>query len=194
MYRIAVTNRHLCEGGFLNRIEMLAQGDYYDAILLREKDLSEEEYRTLSENVLSICRNYGKECILHTFWQTALKLSHPFVHLPLPVLAEMPSGQRGRFRKLGVSVHSLEQLRWAEQYGASYVTAGHIFPTDCKRGEPPRGIGFLREICDCAHVPVYGIGGISPQNEEQVTAQGAAGVCVMSGCMTGKCGNHDCPI
>ena len=50
MYRIAVTNRHLCEGDFLERIRQIAQGDEYNAILLREKDLSHEEYEELAKN------------------------------------------------------------------------------------------------------------------------------------------------
>ena len=49
MYRIAVTNRHLCEGDFLERIRQIAQGDEYNAILLREKDLSHEEYEELAD-------------------------------------------------------------------------------------------------------------------------------------------------
>ena len=54
MYRIAVTNRHLCEGDFLERIRQIAQGDEYNAILLREKDLSHEEYEELAKKVLKI--------------------------------------------------------------------------------------------------------------------------------------------
>jgi len=56
MYRIAVTNRHLCEGDFLERIRQIAQGDEYNAILLREKDLSHEEYEESFEN-----HKFGRE-------------------------------------------------------------------------------------------------------------------------------------
>ena len=65
MYRIAVTNRHLCEGDFLERIRQIAQGDEYNAILLREKDLSHEEYEELAKKVLKITNLAGKKCILH---------------------------------------------------------------------------------------------------------------------------------
>lgn len=60
MYRIAVTNRHLCEGDFLERIRQIAQGDEYNAILLREKDLSHEEYEELAKKVLKITNLAGK--------------------------------------------------------------------------------------------------------------------------------------
>lgn len=54
----------------------------------------------------------------------------------------------------------------AEQLGASYLTAGHIYATDCKRGLPPRGLGFLKEVCREVSIPVYGIGGIKFDEEQ----------------------------
>ena len=183
MYRIAVTNRHLCRGDFLERIEMLARGGQYQRILLREKDLEKEEYVKLAGEVLAICKKYGKMCVFHNFPEAAYRWDHPFLHLPLPVLGEMPADERARFRELGTSVHSFLQAEQAEKLGATYMTAGHIFATDCKKGLEPRGLDFLRKICQAASVPVYGIGGITDENEALVTGQGAAGVCVMSGCM-----------
>ena len=50
------------------------------------------------------------------------------------------------FPNLGTSVHSIGQLRKAESFGVSYVTAGHIFTTDCKKDLAPRGLGFLSDV------------------------------------------------
>ena len=85
-------------------------------------------------------------------------------------------------QQIGVSVHSAEEAREAVRLGASYLTAGHVFATDCKKGVPPRGLEFLKEICELAPVPVYGIGGIRLDTEQirEVLAQGAAGACIMS--------------
>ena len=71
--------------------------------------------------------------------------------------------------------------------GASYLIAGHIFATDCKRGLPGRGLPFLREVCAAADKPVFAIGGITPGNIADVRNTGAQGVCVMSGLM--RCEN-----
>ena len=54
---IAVSNRKLCERSFLEQIERVCQMKP-QAIILREKDLLEEEYRILSEEVLSVCKKY----------------------------------------------------------------------------------------------------------------------------------------
>ena len=40
----------------------------------------------------------------------------------------------------------------AERLGATYVTAGHIFTTDCKKGLPPRGLDFLKNVCDAVTI------------------------------------------
>ena len=182
-----MTNRLLCQGDFLARVEMLAQGKKYQAILLREKDLTEEEYETLASEVLAITRHYGKECILHSFVHVAEKLCHPYLHLPLSLWEKIPMEKRRKmrdiFQEIGTSVHSASQLQEAVALGADYVTAGHIFTTDCKKGLPPRGLSFLHDICEQSPFPVYGIGGITADNEEDVIRQGAAGVCIMSGCM-----------
>ena len=86
---------------------------------------------------------------------------------------------------LGSSVHSLEEAEEAFSLGAEYLTAGHIYATDCKKGLPPRGTAFLEEICRAVPVPVYAIGGIRLEQEqiEKTLAAGARGVCIMSGAM-----------
>ncbi|MGN0713417.1 MAG: thiamine phosphate synthase [Anaerovoracaceae bacterium] len=38
-------------------------------------------------------------------------------------------------------------------------------------------------MCKAVAIPVYAIGGISPENIDAVRAAGAAGACVMSGLM-----------
>ena len=181
---IAVSNRKLCERPFLEQIERVCQMKP-QAIILREKDLSEEEYRILSEEVLSVCKKYEIPCILHKFWKTALELECTSVHLPLPILQKIADEEKKKFTKIGISIHSVEEAKEAEQLGASYLTAGHIYATDCKRGLPPRGLGFLKEVCREVSIPVYGIGGIKFDEEQwnDMKKCGAVGGCVMSGMM-----------
>ena len=111
--------------------------------------------------------------------ENAKRLGLPSVHLPLWKFAE--AGEDGSL-ETGVSVHSAEDVRRAEKLGAAYLTAGHIFATDCKKGLAPRGLSFLKEICEQTELPVYGIGGIRLDAEQirTVLEQGAAGVCIMS--------------
>lgn len=91
------------------------------------------------------------------------------------------SCQTGSCRiSLGTSVHSFEEAVLAQKLGAAYITAGHIFETDCKKGAEPRGLDFLKNVCSSVNIPVYAIGGISQENYESALEAGAAKVCMMS--------------
>ena len=181
---ICVTNRTLCRDDFLTRLDHIAKKGVADAILLREKDLTEREYLELAEKVLSICKTHNRRCILHTYYKAAKELGCREIHLPLPVLQEMWEQETEKwFTTVGTSVHSIKQANLAMHLQADYMTAGHIFETDCKKGLPGRGISFLRKVVRESAVPVYGIGGISADNAGQVREAGAAGVCIMSGFM-----------
>lgn len=180
---LSVTDRKLCREEFLSRIERIAAARPA-GIILREKDLSEEQYQSLAEQVLEICRKQETQCILHSFYDTALELGCDRIHLPLSVLKDMEPGKRKQFRILGASCHSAEDAFLAEKMGCSYITAGHIFETDCKKGLPGRGLEFLEEVCRRVSVPVYAIGGITAADMRKIRQTGAAGACVMSGLMT----------
>ena len=138
---IAVTNRSLCQRPFAEQIERVCSL-HPKAVILREKDLPEEEYSRLTEQILEICKRYQVPCILHTYVNVAEKLHHPYIHLPI-FLLEKYEGKLGGFRQIGSSVHSVEDALKAESLGADYLTAGHIYTTDCKKGLPPRGLEFL---------------------------------------------------
>lgn len=179
---ICVTSRALCRGDFLSRIEAIAKASPA-AILLREKELPEPAYRKLAKEVMALCSRYHVPCILHNFPETALALGAPHLHLPLPLLRELSAGQKARFSSLGASCHSVTDAVEAEALGCTYLIAGHIFPTDCKKGLSPRGLPFLAEVCAAVSIPVYAIGGIARGNIAAVRSAGAAGGCVMSGPM-----------
>ena len=90
---LCVTNRKLCRDDFLERVREIA-ACRPRGILLREKDLPEEEYRALAAKVLEICREFGTPYILHSFYGAAAAFGAPAVHLPLHVLRTMKDVRR----------------------------------------------------------------------------------------------------
>ena len=186
MYQIiCITNRTLCEGDFEQRIRMIAESPV-SMLILREKDLSPDEYTCLARKVVEICRGTDTQCILHSFVETAVELNHPAIHLPMSVLRTLSEEQRKFFTILGASCHSLEEAEEAESLGCTYITASHIFSTDCKKDLAPKGLSFLCRICRNLSIPVYGLGGIHPNNISSVINAGADGVCIMSDFMQCK--------
>ena len=167
---IAITNRHLCSRPFMEQLERVCKLHPH-AIVLREKDMPEAEYLSLARDVIALCKKYDVQCMLHSFINVAMELEHPYIHLPLPILeayvkknvsgnistgmSKSTDNYQQFFKVIGTSVHSVEDAIKAEQLGATYMTAGHIFATDCKKGLPPRGLDFLKNVCDAVEIPVY---------------------------------------
>lgn len=180
---LCVTNRALCCEDFLTRIERIA-ACHPAGIILREKDLPPDGYQTLAKAVLAICEQYDAQCILHSFSAVALALRADAIHMPLPLLRNLPQEQKALFSVLGASCHSVEDALEAQALGCTYIVAGHVFETSCKKGLPGRGLEYLRAVCDAVDIPVYGIGGIGPGNIAQVRGAGASGACLMSSLMT----------
>ena len=175
-----MTNRKLSCRPFLEQMERVCRLQP-KAVILREKDLQEEMYEELAVKIIELCKQYQVPCMLHTYLETARKLQHPYIHLPLFLLREN-SRKLNDFIEIGCSIHSVEEAEEAQKLGATYLTAGHIYTTDCKKGLPPRGIDFLKEVCGAVTIPVYAIGGIHAGTGQiqEVMECGASGVCIMS--------------
>lgn len=188
---LAITNRNLCNNDFLAQIQDICTLNEKNtviksvSIVLREKDLSENDYKDLAAKVLKICKKNNTECILHTYYKVARELNCKKIHLPLHVLKSKPDIYK-EFNEVGVSIHSVNEAIEAINLGATYITAGHIFATDCKKDIPPRGLSFLSSVCSSVNIPVYAIGGILPANAQKAINAGADGICIMSGLMTCK--------
>lgn len=180
---ICVTNRLLCHNNFLEQIRKIAAGGI-DAVILREKDLSQPEYHTLALSCFRICREAAVPLIINGFPEIALHLALP-MQLSFSDFLEYMSKDdclKGT-SPIGVSVHSVTEAKLAEAKGAAFLIAGHIFQTNCKPDLMPRGLAFLRQICMSVQTPVWAIGGITPKNATNIWEQGASGVCIMSSLM-----------
>jgi thiamine-phosphate pyrophosphorylase len=86
----------------------------------------------------------------------------------------------GKFARIGISVHSIEEAMEAEALGADYVTFGHVFSSLSHPGEPQRGVAALADVVTRLGIPVLAIGGIDHANVAEVLATGCAGLAVIS--------------
>ena len=115
MYRdlIAVTNRHLCSRPFTEQITRVCKL-HPKALILREKDLPEEEYFSLARQVKEICEQFKVPFIPHFYPAVARELGCDRLHLPLPLLLENPKVVSD-FHTVGTSIHSVSEAVEAEK-------------------------------------------------------------------------------
>ena len=85
---LCVTNRRLCREDFLSRMEEIGKARPL-GVILREKDLSGEEYQKLAAKTEAVLKKYGVPCIFHNFYDVAARQNASAVHLSLPVLRNL---------------------------------------------------------------------------------------------------------
>ena len=194
-----ITNRKLCENENLEK-QMKKIFSAYEkkiilknfeivALTLREKDLDKNKYLNLVKKIYPICKKYGIDLILHQNYDLNLdeKYNIEGIHLSYEIFKSLNKNIREKlikkYKRIGVSIHSLEEAKDVENLGATYVVAGHIFETDCKKGLEPRGLNFIKELSSILTIPIFAIGGINEENSNLVLNSGAFGVCMMSSLM-----------
>lgn len=190
---ISITSRKLCIRPLPEQIDHLCSLGIKDFIL-REKDLCLTDYISLAKEVSKVCEKHNANLILHSFWQSAAELNalpdtigkFDKIHFPLWLLEQdhdqiMNAG----FKEIGCSCHSVKEAKQAVSLGATYITASHIYETNCKKGLPPRGVDFLMKTCNSITIPVYALGGINKDGSQfdELKNAGASGACIMSGFM-----------
>ena len=194
-----ITNRKLCENENLERqIEKIFSAykkkiflENFEivALTLREKDLYKNEYLNLVKKIYPICKRYRIDLILHQNYDLNLDKKYKIeeIHLSYDNFKSLNKNIREelikKYKKIGVSIHSVDEAKEVENLGATYVVAGHIFETDCKKGLEPRGLNFIKELSSILTIPIFAIGGINEENSNLVLNSGAFGVCMMSSLM-----------
>ncbi len=188
-HTIVITNRSLVQGDFLEQLKKVARLHPY-AMILREKDLSDEEYEQLAEQVLAICEAEQVRLFVHSKTEIAKRIGCRCIHMTIPGMQSLTDTKvreiKDYFEQISVSCHSLEDVQLAVRCGATQIVLGTIFETECKKGLKGRGVEFVKEICRQCPLPVYAIGGMNEERLPQVIDAGAAGGCMMSGFMRMK--------
>jgi thiamine-phosphate pyrophosphorylase len=156
-----------------------------DIIQLRDKSADDATLYRLSRRGAEVARQLEKFFVVNDRADIAAAAGAQGVHVgqeELPV--EAVRRIVGPDVMIGVSTHSIQQVRAAVLDGADCIGCGPTFPSHTKSfGEFP-GLDFLRQASAETGLPAFAIGGIDQTNLADVMATGIHGVAVSGGILS----------
>ena len=152
-----------------------------DMVQIRERDLSARDLLSVADAATS-SRPASTTTVLINDRADVAACAGAGVHLTTrSVKADAVRKAFGPSMPIGVSTHSLEEAREAEQGGADFVVFGPVFETESKKGYgPPVGAEALRVVAARVGIPVLALGGINLSNFREPLDCGAAGIAGIS--------------
>lgn len=173
-----------CKGSLDWVIEQAAAGGV-NIFQLREKELPDRELIEHAQNFRRWTRKAHALFIMNDRPDIARLVEADGVHLgqdDLPVQAARRIV--GPESLIGVSTHSIDQVRQAVLDGADYLGIGPTFPSKTKSFEAFPGLEFVRAATAETTLPMFALGGIGPSNIGEVVAAGGTHIAVSS-CLAG---------
>lgn len=175
---LAITGAANSVGEGLTRLAAaLNSGSHHPLVLLRSPALGDEVYLQLAVQAVEVCQASGTGLLVH---------GHParFAQVPGAAGLHLPWREAVRLRSrpvpegvwLGVSCHDHEQLEHARRLEADYATLGPVRATASHPGV--RGMGWqgFQAGTESAGMPVYGLGGLTPDDIHEARSHGGQGI------------------
>jgi thiamine-phosphate pyrophosphorylase len=156
-------------------------------IQLRFKTATTRELYIAGLELARLVRRAGGTFIINDRADVALAAEAGGVHLGQDdLLVAMARPLLGSGKIVGVSTHSIEQVREADGTSADYIAFGPIFSTRTKeRPDPVVGLDGLREARRETAKPLVAIGGITLETAPEALGAGADSVAVIGDLLSG---------
>ncbi len=168
----------LCRGDWFETAEAALRGGA-DCLQLREKNLGDRELLERAKRLVTLCREHGAMLIVNDRPDVATASGAHGVHLgqedfPIAAVRRIV----GATCAVGVSTHTIEQVRAAAEQAPDYIAVGPMFDSLTKPQRHIAGPALLREARKLTALPLVAIGGISEESAEEVLGSAPCCLCV----------------
>lgn len=147
---------------------------------LREKNLSDGKLVQIGRDIRSITKGSETRFVINDRPDIALLCEADYLHLGQDDITMEEARKIVGDMKIGLSTHSIEQAKEALAKNPDYIGFGPIYPTNAKaKPDKPVGTEQLKEVLLFAKIPVVAIGGIFPENIDEVIGVGAKNIAMV---------------
>ena len=154
-------------------------------IQYRDKSNGSRELYEASVDISGLIRRTGGTLIVDDRADVALAAQADGVHLGQDDLPASMARQLLPSKIIGLSTHSVEQVRQANRVPIDYIAFGPVFRTHSKENpDPVVGLTALAEARKATRKPLVAIGGITLENAAAAILSGADSVAVIGALMS----------
>lgn len=148
---------------------------------LREKNLDEASFIEEAKKISVLCRQYNTPFIVNDNVNVAIASNADGIHIGQEDMGLKDVREIvGENMIIGISAHTVEEAKFAQENGADYIGIGAVFETSTKNDVDVIPYEKVKSICDAVDIPKVAIGGINAENILKLKGSGIDGVAVVS--------------
>ncbi len=161
-----ILDKQACAGRPLEALLRRALRGGVDWVQYRDKVASSEKMIRQAKRLLGITRRHGVPLIINDRLGVALAVKADGIHLG-PDDAPVTLARRllGKKAIIGLSCHTVAQIKMARRLDVDYVGFGPVFATRTKPDRNAKGVAALRRAVRASRKPVFAIGGIAARTQ-----------------------------
>ena len=183
---IALPDTYLITGGWAGELGQLL--DRLDGVLtmgerliqFRLGNADEARFLALAESALGRCRSHGARLMLNAEPALVAELGADGIHLNSRRLMACDARPLNDAFLVAASCHDENELRHAERIGVDFAVISAVLPTRSHPGAETLGWAGFHRLAESAVIPVYALGGMSPERVGEAKRQGGQGVAGIS--------------
>ncbi|WP_456407295.1 thiamine phosphate synthase [Thiolapillus sp.] len=149
-------------------------------VQLRCKDIPDDEYLEMARLAREICQRHQAPLILTTSVENFLQSGADGLYLSSKQLADHRERPIPGDKLLAISCHTESDLEQANSLGANLMLLSPVKPTAAHPDLPGLGWSRFQEMTHNLSQPVYGFGGMQPEDMSDALAAGARGIATKS--------------
>lgn len=150
-------------------------------VQFRAPQLSDADYRALVPDIHACCARVGAHLVLNRDPMRVADLPVDGLHLNARILRTLDARPGDPGQLLGASCHDAEELALAAALGLDYALLSPVQLTQTHPQANPLGWAQFARLVAEARIPVYGLGGLGPEDLSVCFEAGGQGIATIRG-------------